>query len=30
MGRVDDIARRFSLAGVLDDDRLAKERFPVE
>lgn len=30
MGRVDDIAKRFSLAGVLDEDRQAKQRFPVE
>lgn len=29
-GRVDDIAKRFSLAGVLDEDRQAKQRFPVE
>ena len=26
----DDIAKRFSLAGVLDEDRQAKQRFPVE
>lgn len=30
MGRVDDIAKRFSLAGVLDENRQAKQRFPVE
>ena len=30
MGRVDDIAKRFSLAGVLDEDRQAKQKFPVE
>ena len=30
MGRVDDIAKRFSLAGVLDEDRQARQRFPVE
>lgn len=30
MGRVDDIAKRFSLAGVLDDDRQSRQRFPVE
>lgn len=30
MGRVDNIAKRFSLAGVLDDDRQAKQRFPIE
>lgn len=30
MGRVDDIAKRFSLAGVLDDDRQSRRRFPVE
>ena len=30
MGRVDEIARRFSLAGVLDEDRQAKQKFPVE
>lgn len=29
MGRVDDIARRFSLAGVLDDDAKTRSRFPV-
>jgi ParB family chromosome partitioning protein len=30
MGRVDDLARRFSLAGVLDEERQSKERYPVE
>lgn len=29
MGRVDDIAGRFSLAGVLDENTRARERFPI-
>lgn len=29
MGRVDDIARRFSLAGVLDENARAREKYPI-
>ena len=29
MARVEEIARRFSLAGVLDDDARARERYPI-
>ncbi len=29
MGRVDDIAKRFSLAGVLDENARARERYPI-
>lgn len=29
MAGVEEIARRFSLAGVLDDDARARERYPI-